>query len=304
MTEKIQQLGFFPDPDALTARPERLGKIGIEYQESGSILNKASGFLQGYDYSLNPYSGCSYGCSYCYAISFANRENAEETWGKWVVVKENAIKLMRKYRPGVLDGKRIYMSSVTDPYQTVERRTELTRGVLKSLSENHKPLLVVQTRSPDVTRDIDIFGEIERRGGRVQVNMTITTDDDELRRVFEPTCPSNGARLKAIQEVQQSGIQSCITMTPLLLVKDKESFADTLLETGVRNFIIQDFHPTQGAFIASTRQQAWDLMAERLNCSVDDVATEHAKRYRVVRDHLKAKLPRLGEGKSGFSPPF
>ena len=81
---------------------------------------------------------------------------------------------MRKIRTGALDGKRIYMSSVTDPYQTVERRTRLTRTLLEILAEKHAPKLVVQTRSPDVVRDIDLFAAIEERGGRVQVNMTVT----------------------------------------------------------------------------------------------------------------------------------
>ena len=150
--------------------------------------------------------------------------------------------LMRKIKPGKLDSKRIYMSSVTDPYQSIERRVELTRSLLEVLAEKHAPLFVVQTRSPDVARDMDLLLDIEARGGRVQVNMTVTTDDEDVRRVFEPGCPSNSVRLKAIADVQAAGIQSCITMTPLLMARDPEAFAETLAETGVNRFITQSFH--------------------------------------------------------------
>lgn len=74
-----------------------------------------------------------------------------------MVVKENAVELMRKRRHGGLDGKRIYMSSVTDPYQPLERKLELTRELLKIMAERHRPMLMVQTRSPLVVRDCDLF---------------------------------------------------------------------------------------------------------------------------------------------------
>ena len=110
-----KQLGLLPElTDEIRARPERIGKTEVSYREVKAILNKASGFLSEYDYSLNPYGGCSFGCTYCYAIRFSGRADAEVSWGQWVEVKENAVALMRKVKPGKLDGKRIYMSSVTD----------------------------------------------------------------------------------------------------------------------------------------------------------------------------------------------
>ena len=137
--------------------------------------------MEEYDFTLNPYGGCSFGCTYCYAAFFSRTKQGRDTWGKWVDVKENAVELMDKRRAGSLDGKLIYMSSVTDPYQPVERDLELTRKVLEIMADRHKPKLVVQTRSPDVVRDVDLFQRIEANGGRVQVNMTITTDDEDVR---------------------------------------------------------------------------------------------------------------------------
>ena len=300
-----RQIGMFnDDPLSLNEYPERIGKTEIGYRQSRSILNKASGFLAGYDFSLNPYAGCSFGCTYCYAIRFSGRADAETSWGQWVDVKENAIALLRKLPSGKLNGKRIYMSSVTDPYQTVERRTRLTRALLEVLAEEHKPKLVVQTRSPDVVRDIDLYRRIEERGGRVQVNMTVTTDDEAVRRIFEPSCPSNPVRLEAISEVQRNGIQGCITLTPLLLVREPETFADALLETGVQRFNTQPFNTAKAEFVAGTRQAALQLMAEKLRCPASEVVERHHRHYLAVREVLRARLPNTGEGKDGFRPPF
>ena len=93
------------------------------------------------------------------------------------------------------------------------------------VERGEKPKLVVQTRSPDVVRDCDLFKAIrgEWRGG-VQVNMTVTTDDEDIRRTFEPFCPSNTMRLRAIGEVRAAGVDTCITMTPLLLVSSPYAF--------------------------------------------------------------------------------
>ncbi len=280
----------------------------IYAKTSGPILTKATGFMDAYDYTLNPYSGCTFGCTYCYAAFFSPDQAKRDSWGQWVTVKKNAVSKLSNMRTS-LDGKLIYMSSVTDPYQPIERQTDLTRKLVEVLAEpRHGPKLVVQTRSPDVTRDIKLFQKIEENGGRVQVNMTVTTDDEDIRRTFEPSCPNNTVRLRAIKEVQADGVQSCITMTPLLLVDDPVKFADDLLDTGVRRFIIQPFHFTRGKFVANTREEAARLMADKLDCDTDDFVPAYMRSYKtteqIIRDRLAAEGIPLGEGKDGFKPPF
>ena len=149
-----------------------------------------------------------------------------------------------------------------------------------------------------------MFKAIEENGGRVQVNMTVTTDDEDIRRTFEPFCPSNMARLRAIGEVQDAGIDTCITMTPLLLVSSPYAFADSLRDTGVQKFIAQPFHFQRGKFLAGTREKAFDLMAEKLGCDRETFREEYLEHYRMVFGVLRDMLPELGEGKDGFSPPF
>ena len=297
---------FGNGPAAVTveSRPCLIGETTICYAPAREILTRATGFMDAYDFTLNPYSGCSFGCTYCYAAFFSRDVARRDSWGYWVDVKENAVELMAKRKTESLDGKLIYMSSVTDPYQPVERQLKLARGILEILAERHKPKLVVQTRSPTVVRDCDLFRKIEANGGRVQVNMTVTTDDEDIRRTFEPFCPSNMVRLQAIGEVQKEGLDTCITMTPLLMVTSPYAFADALVETGVQKFIAQPFHFQRGKFLAGTREKAFDLMAEKLGCHRETFRAEYLEHYRMVFGVLRDTLPELGEGKDGFSPPF
>ena len=292
------------DDENVIILPERLGKTAITSWPAREILTKTSGFIRSYDFTLNPYRGCSFGCSYCYAAFFTRDQRQQDTWGQWVSAKENAGDLIAGLAPGALNGRNIYMSSVTDPYQPIERQAEITREVLENLADRHAPKLVVQTRSPLVTRDADLFGQIQARGGRVQVNMTVTTDDDEVRRAFEPGCPTNAARLKAVAKLQEAGIQTCVTMTPLLTVRDVDAFAASLLATWCRRFISQPFHFERGEFVAQTRDMAFRAMAERLHCGIDEFRQPYLEHYGAVRDRLRELLPQLGEGREGFRPPF
>ena len=302
MSESRQMNMFY---SAGPSSPRHIGETAVTYAPTSQVLNKPTGFMDAYDFTLNPYSGCSFGCTYCYAAFFSRDVGRRDSWGKWVNVKDNAVELLRKRRPGTLDGKLIYMSSVTDPYQPIERQLKLTRGLLEVMADRgDKPKLVVQTRSPDVVRDSDLYRRIADNGGQVQVNMTVTTDDEDVRRTFEPHCPANPRRLDAITEVQSAGVEACITMTPLLLVSSPYAFADSLLDTGVQKFIAQPFHFKRGKFLAGTRDGAFDLMAEKLGCSRASFQDEYMEHYRMVFGVLQDTLPQLGEGKSGFEPPF
>ncbi|MEJ5092809.1 radical SAM protein [Sphingobacterium faecium] len=270
-------------------RKDKIGKTDIKYIKSASILTEAKGFMEAYDFTLNPYSGCSFGCNYCYAAFFARSSDEREHWGDWLKVKENALQLLIKWRKKPLIDKTIYISSVTDPYQPIEKELELTRNILKELLDYHKPRLVIQTRSPLVTRDIDLLKRFEV----AQVNMTVTTDSEEVRKAFEPFCPSNISRIKAIKEVTNAGIQTCITMTPLLPIQNASKFTQELLDSGVKKFIVQPFHPDKGKFVASTREIALEQM-KKMNWSNE--------KYTQVVEIFKRELPWLGEGKQGFAP--
>jgi len=271
------------------SRRSKIGKTNIHYKPVLSILTKASGFMGDYDFTMNPYSGCSFGCTYCYAAFFARDNSLKERWGEWVNVKENALSVLIKRRKHPLTGKSIYLGSVTDPYQPIEKELEITRDLLKELATYHSPRLVLQTRSPLVTRDIDVF----RRFKTLQVNMTITTDNESVRKAFEPQCPANKVRMKAISELTEAGIQTCITLTPLLPVENAETFAKALKETGVKKFIIQPFHAEKGKFVAGTREEAMKIIEQFKWTN---------QKYEEVLEMIRKHIPDIGVGKKGFAP--
>jgi DNA repair photolyase len=261
----------------------------ITHRRASAILSKATGFIRAFDYTLNPYSGCAFACHYCYAAFFAPTQHQQDRWGEWVQVKANALELLQKKRRRPLVNCSIYMSSVTDPYQPIERRLELTRALLKELVEHHQVRLVIQTRSPLITRDVDLL----RRFPYARVNMTVTTDDEDVRKAFEPMCPSNEQRLSAISAVAAAGIETCITLTPLLPLRDPAAFAQRLLATGVGRFVVQDFHATRSRFVAGTGEAARRLLQAR---------GWGAREYAAARQALQAVLPALTEGQDGFRP--
>ena len=259
----------------------------IEQYDAGQILTPGGGYLREYDYSLNPYVGCAFGCSYCYAAFFAPPAK-QQTWGDWVRIKRNAAAKLSRLRRSLV-GKTIYMSSATDPYQPIERRLKLTRSLLPILADKGA-WLVVQTRSPMVVRDIDLLQRFEQ----VCVNFSVTTDSEVVRRAFESRNPPTADRLQAARDVAGAGIRVAITMTPLLPIEDPAQFAQAIADTGASRFAVESFTPTAGHFRGGTGEEAREV-ASRLGW---DCAA-----YQTARDALIGALaPNIREGEAGFSP--
>jgi len=276
-----------PPSEGRVAFPIRIGHTTVDESLTRSILTKTSGFMAGYDYSLNPYSGCSFGCSYCYAAFFARSDEKRDSWGTWVSAKTNALDVLRRMRTDLTD-KTIYMSTVTDPYQPIERKLKLVREILPELSRRNARL-VVQTRSPLVTRDIDLFLQFSH----VRINMTVSTDSRRVQMAFEPHCATSKRRLDAIKRIADAGINTSITMTPLLPIENIDVFIEKLLETGVKHFVVQPFHVERGKFVAGTRSRAVQLMRD-LNWTQQD--------YQRIVTIMRERLPVVEEGREGFAP--
>lgn len=165
------------------------------------------------DYTINPFRGCLFGCKYCYASKFVHEDaDKKADWGQWVEIKRNAVDALQR-ESHKLHGKTVFFSSATDPYQPVELRLGLTRALLEVLLASFPAHVHIQTRSPHVVRDIDLF---QRFGDTLAVGISIPTDSEVVRKAFEPRAPSIPRRLKAAKLLKEAGIRTTASIAPLL----------------------------------------------------------------------------------------
>jgi DNA repair photolyase len=198
-----------------------------------SILTATGGFLDGFTHTLNPYRGCSYArglCGvYCYASETRYGKDRAEPWGSYLVAKEGAAALYRDEARRLRErGKppRIFCSSVTDPYVPQERSLLITRSILEAMLETPPELLVLQTRSPLVVRDLDLLAKLRERA-RVVVQLTVETDRDRIEGLPPHATPLCG-RLGALDELRAAGLPLVAVVSPLLPLEDERAFAATL----------------------------------------------------------------------------
>ena len=192
-----------------------------------SVLNKHKKrdewFLD--DYSVNPYSGCSFNCIYCYIRGSKYGENMAKT----LSAKINAPEVLEKELERREKNKEygiIAISTSTEPYQKIEGKLKLTRKILEVILKFRFPVHIL-TKSPLVLRDIDLLKEIDKnailptdlknelRNGAI-VNFSISTLDENLARIVEPGAPKPSERLEAMQKIREEGILAGISYVPVL----------------------------------------------------------------------------------------
>ena len=262
----------------------------MELIESRSIFSTATGFIRrgGFDWTCNPYIGCTFGCTYCYAMFLPQNRRPVEEWGRWLTAKKNAVELARKQAHKVA-GQAVYLSSVTDPYLPAERGLMLTRRILEAMIP-HQPRLVVQTRGSLVVRDLDLLAQFRS----LRVNFSIPTDSEEVRQQFEPKSPPLEKRWDAVRELRAAGIPVGICITPTLPIKNPDTFANQVTAFRPEVLVCQDFHDAGGRFGADTGEKARNLLA---------VVAWGPEDYRRFVERLRSDLI-VYEGEEGFFPPM
>ena len=182
-----------------------------------TIISRNNSPDVGFDASVNPYRGCEHGCAYCYArptheyLGFSAGLDFESK----IMVKEDAPELLEaelaspKWKPQTL-----VMSGVTDPYQPVERRMQITRRCLQVLAKFRNPVGII-TKNHLVTRDIDIFRELAAHNA-VGVNISVTSLDRNLQRILEPRTSPPQARLDAVRQLHEAGIPVGVMVAPII----------------------------------------------------------------------------------------
>lgn len=212
----------------------------INLIEAKTIFIKSG--LPGSDWVINPYNGCLFGCVYCYAAQIARWKHPDEEWGTYLDVKINAPELLKRELEKLekkMKSKNfgsVFFSSVTDPYVGIEVKYQLTRKCLEVLSDfRYGGTIAIQTKSPLVTRDIDVFKRLKK----VAVGLTVTSIDDKVSRFLEVKAPPVSIRLKALKELHDVGISTYAFIGPILpcfINNEKEinQLLDNLQKVGVR----------------------------------------------------------------------
>jgi DNA repair photolyase len=184
-----------------------------------SILSKSG--IPGVDYCLNPYVGCAHGCKYCYATFMKRFTGHTEPWGTFVDIKMNAPEVLQRQLKRTARGY-VMLSSVTDPYQPLEKEYGLTRRCLEILLKHQFPVGIL-TKSPLGLRDLDLIRQFDD----IEVGMTITTEDEGIKKIFEPQAPPIAARIQALKELHDQGVSTYAFIGPLL-PQNPESLAEKI----------------------------------------------------------------------------
>jgi DNA repair photolyase len=236
--------------------------------------------IPGVDYALNPYVGCQHGCIYCYAVFMKRFTGHREPWGQFVDARINApavlSRQMKRAKPGS-----ITVCTVTDGYQPVEKRYEITRGCLQALVPYVGFPTAVLTKSALVLRDLDVLREMRD----VEVAFTVTTLDDAVRRAFEPVASPIAARLDALARLHTEGIRTWAFFGPVLPgFSDSEAAIDAmfaaLAQVGVSYVLVDTLNAKSGAW--------WQQLCGGLAASYPDAEEQFRL---VLRDkHGYARL--------------
>ncbi len=181
------------------------------------IVNKVESPDVGMMYSMNPYQGCEHGCIYCYA------RNSFEYWGysagldfeRKIIVKKNAPELLRKF---LMNPKwecaPISLSGNTDCYQPAEQKFKLTRGLLEVCNEFNQPVGMI-TKNAGMLRDKELLIEMAKKR-LISVLVSITSFNEDLRRVMEPRTTTGKQRLKLIEDLSSAGVRMGVMLGPMI----------------------------------------------------------------------------------------
>lgn len=213
--------------------------MNINFIKCKSALSNSR--LPGLDYSLNPYVGCEHDCIYCYAPNVLKIDRLK--WGKNIGIKSNIpvilSKELKKKKIGIVG-----ISTVTDPYQPIEKKYKITRYCLDQLKRYDFPIHI-QTKSSIINRDIDIISKISN----VEIMISISSFDDNERKIFEPFSSSVKERFNILKFFSEIGIKTSVFLGPIIPTINYEELIknlDILIDYNVSEIMIDNLHLKNG----------------------------------------------------------
>ena len=243
--------------------------------------------------SVNPYRGCEHGCVYCYArptheyLGFSSGLDFETK----IFVKKDAARLLRKefssstWRPQV-----VAMSGVTDPYQPIERRLEITRQCLEVLAEFRNPVVMI-TKNALITRDMDIFLKLNRYQS-ICVYISMTTLDKDLAGIMEPRASRPQERLETIERLSKQGIPVGILTAPVIPGLNDQEIPEILKQCAQRGAQFAGYVVLRLPFAVKSIFETW------LTQHFPDRKDKVLNRIRSLRDG-KLNDPHFGSRMTG-----
>jgi DNA repair photolyase len=240
----------------------------VLHSEAKSILSKTGGFIAqaGFTHSLTPARNCGFACTYCYVPTmrvYAGLKPEDwRRWGQFTTFKDNAPELLAR---GLRSDQVIYCSPLVDPYQPAESSEQMMPRLLEAFLDRHPRTLAIQTRGPLILRDIKKLEALAQRT-RLRVSFSLTTDREDIRRLYEPLCAPLCDRLTAIRHLRAAGIPTYATLAPLLPC-NPEALIDMALEATDCDVICDPFHVRAVKTSGATTREPALLLSERYGYS-------------------------------------
>jgi DNA repair photolyase len=240
----------------------------ILHTEARSILSETSGFIAqaGFTHSLTPARNCGFACTYCYVPTMrvygGLKPEDWRRWGQFTTFKENAPELLAR---SLRSDQVIYCSPLVDPYQPAENSEQMMPRLLDAFLDQPPRTLALQTRGPLILRDMKKLTALARRT-RLRVSFSLTTDREDIRRLYEPLCAPIAERLTAIRHLRAAGIPTYATLAPLLPC-NPEALLDMALEATTCDVICDPFHVRAVKTSGATTREPALLLSKRYGSS-------------------------------------
>jgi DNA repair photolyase len=195
--------------------------------------------------AINPYVGCGHSCVYCYARFIKRFTGHTEEWGTFVDARVNVADILKKQmKSPKYKGERIFIGTVTDPYQPIEKKYKLTRGILQVLMDYRNPVSIL-TKSDLVLRDIDLLKKFKD----ADVDFTVTTLDEKWKKFTEPNSSTIEERLKAMEQLTKERITVLAMMGPYWPVfTEPEALFKEFKGVGVKHVFTESFNTVGGNY--------------------------------------------------------
>lgn len=246
------------------------------------------------DYVINPYTGCTHGCKYCYASFMKRFTNHPEEWGTFIDIKRCQKPISKKK----LENKTVVMSSVTDCYNSFEEKYKITRNILEQLINIDCKLNII-TKSSLILRDLDILKKFKN----IVVSISINTIDENFRKDMD-NASSIQERLRALKELHDNGIYTVLFMSPIFpeitdfkaIIEASHNFVDeywleNLNLRGAYKKVILDYvhdnYPQYDLIYENIYKKGLNKYWESLALDIDKYCNEHSIKYTNYFYHEK-----------------